>query len=243
MLRSADIPLDPGDAGACHHCRPRAIPVRGKTPHPLADVEEGIARALAEDPGCGIILTGSEPLAHPDLSRILKAAVRMGAGRIGVRSPGEPLADPSTTESLVTGGVRLFELPVFGSCAESHDPLIRVRGSFDGVISGIEEVRAAAQRRDLAVAVRGRVPVCGHTVRDLPSIVTRLAEAAVTEVVIEGAQGFGDRRMLDWIIAACDTGTVNRVWVSVTRVAPELLGDRALHATDPFVTTRDGADA
>ncbi len=97
---------------------------------------------------------------------------------------------------------------------------------------GVRTVLEVAEGSDARIAVRGLLGVCRHTAQDLPASVMRLAELRVTSVALHCVGGADMPRLAEWVGAACDTGTVNRVWVSVTGLAPELLGDKALHATD-----------
>jgi hypothetical protein len=67
----------------------------------------------------------------------------------------------------------------------------------------------------------------------------RLAELGVSSMVLACDPALDPRRSADWVAAACDTGTVNRVWVAVTGIPEPALGDKALHSVD--VVTLVGA--
>lgn len=230
MLVFCDIPV--GDAGevCCCRCRGGDAP-----PHTsIAELSEQIDSALRTVPDAGVLLSGVDSLDHGELGDLVKHAARAGASRIALRTSGRALADAATARQLVRSGVRVVEVTFLGSNAQAHDALATTPGAFDTAAAGIAHVRAAADALGIRVAVRGRVRVCRHNLQDLPATVMRLAEMGVASISLACDPTLDHRRSVDWVLAACDTGTVNRVWVSVSGVGDGVLGDRSLHATDPI---------
>jgi MoaA/NifB/PqqE/SkfB family radical SAM enzyme len=233
MLAFRDIPLGRGEESACLRCagsRPRSS---GESIEPEARIDS----ALDDAPGVGVFFSDVGPLDHPDLSRLAAHAARAGASRIAVRTSGRSLADPGAAARLLESGVRIVEVVFLGSSGRAHDALTGVQGSFQAAAAGVGNLRSAADALRVKVAVRGRVPVCRHNVQDLPATVMHLAESGVSSIVLACDPALDVRRSIDWIAAACDTGTVNRVWVAVSGMDEEVLGDKALHAVDAISFT------
>ncbi len=242
MLRFRDIVLGTGPRpGECRLCTPAP-----ESPVPVFRPAEEILADLAAHPGeigapVGVRLTGADPLAHPDPPSLVAAAVRTGAQRVALDTPGEGLARPGAADALLAAGARVFEVALLGSTEATHDRLAARSGSFDALAEGLAAVASAAEGREARVFVRARVTVCPHTVADLPATVMRCAELGASQVVLVAREGVDPRRALEWIGAACDTGTVNRLWVSVSGVPAEALGERGLHAVDPFEAVHAGS--
>jgi hypothetical protein len=237
MLAFRDIPLGRGEEAACLRCA-------GSRPQSSEETIEAAARidsALHAAPGAGLFFSDVGSLDHPDLPRLAAHAARAGASRIAVRTSGYSLADPGAAASLLESGVRIVEVVFLGSNEQTHDALTGVRGAFEAAAAGVGNLRSAADALGVKVAVRGRVPVCRHNVQDLPATVMYLAESGVSSIVLACDPALDVRRSIDWIAAACDTGTVNRVWVAVSGMDEEVLGDKALHAVDAITFT--GASA
>jgi hypothetical protein len=228
MLAFCDIPLGRGEEAACLRCagsRPRSS---GETIEPEARIDS----ALDDAPGVGVFFSDVGGLDHPDLPHLAANAARAGASRIAVRTSGRSLADPGAAASLLESGVRIVEVVFLGSSEQTHDALTGVQGAFEAAAAGVGNLRSAADALGEKVAVRGRVPVCRHNVQDLPATVMCLAGLGVSSIVLACDSALEARRSIDWIAAACDTGTVNRVWVAVSGMDEGVLGEKALHAVD-----------
>lgn len=230
MLVFCDIPFGSGEEVSCRRCssgdsRPHAT---------IAELTGRIDSALGATPDAGVLLSGVDVLGHIELSDLVRNAARAGASRIAVRSSGGVFAEPAAAQELVRSGVRVVEVTFLGSNAQAHDALAATPGAFDTAAAAVAHVRAAADALDVRVAIRGRVRVCRHNLADLPATVMRLAEMGVASISLACDPTLDPRRAVDWVLAACDTGTVNRVWVAVSGMDEGALGDRSLHATDPM---------
>jgi MoaA/NifB/PqqE/SkfB family radical SAM enzyme len=189
----------------------------------------------------GVFFTQVGPADHPELPRLAEHAARAGAPRIAVRTSGRSLADPAAAARLLDNGVRIVEVTFLGSSAQMHDALTGAPGAFDAATTTVANVREAADARGVKVALRGRVRVCRHNLQDLPATVMRLAEMEVASIILACDPSLDARRSADWIAAACDTGTVNRVWVAVSGMDEGALGDKALHEVDPVTLVEERA--
>lgn len=237
MIAYREIQLGGGDEVACLRCSSTqaAVPVA------VDELRQRIEEVRAEDPRAGVFFTDTGPGDHPELRGLVEHAVRAGASRIGVRTSGRSLADPGAASDLLASGVRVVEVTLLGSRAETHDALAGLPGSFEATTTGVANLLGAAESLGVSVAVRGRVHVCRHTLIDLPATVVHLAELRVSSVVLAHDPELDPRRSVEWVGAACDTGTVNRVWVSVSGMPSEALGEKALHAVDPLSLTGTSA--
>ncbi len=220
MLESVLIEIGVGGLPSCARCVPAPPPAL----RPASDVTSEIRDLLATaDSHRGVLMfSGAEAFAHPALPELIDAAVTAGASRIGVQTAGALLAVGGNAAGSLHVGVRHFEIAfVPGDDAERQ-------AEQAAQLAGVKELAEVAERTDARIAVSARIRVCRHTVAHLPAAVGALAEAGVGCVHLEAASDLGSGPgALASIIAACDTGVVNAVWVDVSGVA--LPAGHAMH--------------
>ena len=181
---------------------------------------ETIAAAIAQTvPADGVVLTGPEPFAHPDLPRVVAACRDAGVSRIAIETDGGALSVPGNAHGVLLSGVRHLWVRVLGSSDEMHDTLAGKRGIAQAMRAGVAGYLANAETERLQVAVTAVVPVCEHDLAELPAIMAHCA-----------AQGFHAARLVaagalpssaeTIVAAACDTGMVNHLWVAVDESLP-----------------------
>lgn len=179
-----------------------------------------IAATIAESgPSHGVVLTGPEPFAHPELPRVVAACRESGVSRIAIETDGGALSVPGNARGVLLSGVRHLWVRVLAASDDRHDMLAGTRGLSSAMRSGVSGYLANAETEGLQVAVTAVVPVCEHNLGELPAIVAHCA-----------AQGFHAARLVAAgalpssagaaVAAACDTGMVNRLWVAVERSLP-----------------------
>jgi len=228
LLGTQHVSLGSGVAVACRRCGPRPQVSYLAT----EEVKDVLDRAHSAGPAAAIVFSGPEPFGHPDLHELIAHAVRAGFPRLGLRTSGAPLAEDDRASECVTQGVRFLEVEMLGGLRESHDDLSGATGSFDAAFAGIAKVRAVAEAEGIRFALRGRVPICRHTLQESPGIVAALARAGVSSVELACPPSLASAAAIEWLCAACDTGTVNGVWVAVSGVEPSSLGASVLHSND-----------
>jgi MoaA/NifB/PqqE/SkfB family radical SAM enzyme len=125
---------------ACYHdclfCLPKPL-----APTPFDEV----ARWLADNRTLGLSrlgIAGNEPLAHPDIDRILERARQVGFSRFDVLSSGAPLADPERARALVEAGVRGYAFPLHADDPAVHDAITQTPGSHAATVRAIENLLA-----------------------------------------------------------------------------------------------------
>ena len=97
----------------------------------VTDVE-GVERWLSDNDETGLTrlgLVGNEPLAHPQIDRVIRSARRRGFERIEALTSAAPMAEPRRLEALVAAGIRGFAIPLFAANADVHDRIVRAHGS------------------------------------------------------------------------------------------------------------------
>jgi len=207
-------------------------PVSTLTP---ASIEEAIASAYeaakGDALGACIAFAGGEPLADPDLERYVTRARESGFQRIRVETHGGVALQPEAARRLVKAGVRSLCLVMLGADEDAHDGLCGEKGSYAALGSTAAAFLEAGS--DIQIALSAEVPVCRHTVRSLPAIVTHAAELGASEVALDiGDPTFDLLQAAPWVAAACDTGTVNVVWVQVRGIPFCMLPAHGLHVSD-----------
>jgi MoaA/NifB/PqqE/SkfB family radical SAM enzyme len=229
MLAFHEVPLGGGDDVRCRRCPVAAAPSPPEVDAAVQRIDDVLAGEAAQ---AGVFFTGIGSVDQQDLLRLVEHAARSGVQRIGVRISGRPLSAPMAAEDLLRRGARIVEVTFLGSCADTHDRLAGSPGGLDAAFAAVRNVLDAGERLGVRVAVRGRVPVCRHNLQDLPATVMSLAQSGVSSILLACDETLDPRRSADWVAAACDTGTVNRVWVAVSGLGEDELGDKALHAVD-----------
>jgi radical SAM enzyme (rSAM/lipoprotein system) len=152
-----------------------------------------------------LVITGGEPLCHPDLDRIL-ARIRDRGFPYGIVTNGQAL-DAAAVSRLVDLRVTSVTVSLDGT-EESHEWLRRVKGSYRRALNGIALLaRAPVRFLDVVTCVSPR------NLDELPDVLAVLRNAGVTrwrlfsifpkgrakddpELLLDDAQL---RRLLDWI--------------------------------------------
>ena len=149
---------------ACRHCRAEAMP----QPHPLQLTFAESLRFLRQipdfgDPSPQLILTGGDPLSHPDLIPLVDAA-----RDLGIPVSITPSATPTLTQEILTllkrHGVEALGLSLDGSTAARHDSSRGIEGTFARTI---EAMQWAAQ---LEMPLQINTLVAAETVDDLRAV-------------------------------------------------------------------------
>lgn len=104
---------------------------------------DGALRWLAANRRLGLErlgLAGNEPLAHPEIDRIVAEARRVGFTRLDVLTSAVPLADWSRARDLVSAGVTGYAVPLYAAEAALHDGITQSPGSHAATVQGIENL-------------------------------------------------------------------------------------------------------
>lgn len=242
MIRFAEVSMGTGPAVGCARCGSGRVET---TVYRATDeISAEIARVCAAwegRPGPNLRLTGAEPFGHPELPRVVSAAAAAGCRRLGVDSDCIALRSPQNAGGAVMAGVRHLRFELLGGTAGLHDTLSGAPGLLDATLEGVRSFRAAAAAEAISTSVTAVVTACRHNVHDLPAAVGLAVDAGVDSVLIRLADGGIDiGAAVAWIVAACDTGVVNGVWVEVEGVPFCLLPGYGLHVSD-MVRARAGA--
>lgn len=142
---------------------------RGKIPY-----EEMLERlASFEGEKTGLVLTGGEPVMHPEILQVVAKARRMGFRPIQIQTNGRLLSYPKVVAALVKAGATEFSPSLHGSTAEMHDALTRAPGSFGQSVDGIRNAVASG------FPVVTNSVVTKRNTEDLPALVGLLASLGV----------------------------------------------------------------
>lgn len=212
MIDFASITIGAGVPAGCVHC----AQAPGTTYLPLDDIAGPIEAARGAD---GIVLTGPEPFSHPELPALIGLCRQTGFVRIALETDGGALAVHGNAAGVLHAGVRHLWVRVLGADDAAHDDRIGRPGRAAAARAGIAAYRAAALEGSRAVVVTAIVPVCRHTLPDLPAIVAGCAGRGFDAVRLISA-GPLPASGAALIAAACDTGMVGRVWVSTDGSLP-----------------------
>lgn len=85
-------------------------------------------------------LVGNEPLAHPQIDRIIARAREHGFTRFDALTTGDPVADPARARDLFDAGVTAYSVPLFGSTPDVHDAVTGSPGSHVRSMAAIENL-------------------------------------------------------------------------------------------------------
>ncbi len=161
MLRLVFLELTAACNLRCRHCRADAQPAAG----PGELTREEHARVAAEiraiaDPI--IILSGGEPLLHPDFFPIAEQYCTLFT-RVALASNGT-LLDDALTRRLAATGIQRVSISLDGAGPETHDAFRGQTGSFAAALRGCAAVRRAGLPLQLNVSAGT------HNARELPAL-------------------------------------------------------------------------
>lgn len=199
------ITIGKGGLPACARC---AAPV---APEYLsaAEARAAIGKRIAVMPAAEVLmLAGAEAFGHPALPDLVRAAIEAGAARVGLETGGGQLVRGGNAQGALHAGVRHFLLHhVPGEVHTLAQP---------GALEGARELASVASANSIKVAISCEVPACRHTIDHLPGAVADLASAGVGAVHVKVHENAGAGPVATAaILAACDTGIVNAMWVDV----------------------------
>lgn len=225
MLRFVEVSMGDGGSVACTRCVPPSDPAY----RPAADIIAEAASAVAAGAE-NISLTGAEPFGHPDLPAVVSGIAHAGVSRLRVVTVGAALAAGENAAGAQAAGLRHARVVLLGP-EGVHDALADAPGLFDAAAQGMhawtEAADAAGHRAFLSVLL----PVCEHNIAMAPAAVAEAARHGAREVVMRVSPSIDTDRARDVVAAACETGTINRVWVRVEGPAEVLPPALALHLT------------
>jgi radical SAM protein len=149
---------------ACKHCRAEAMP----NPHPLELNTQESERFLKQLVGFGdplphLILTGGDPLSRKDIFPLIDYATGLGL-EVSITPSATPELTNDATTQLKAHGIQSLGLSLDGSCAERHDAIRAVPGTFE------RTMEAARHCGRLGLPIQVNTLVAEETADDLPAI-------------------------------------------------------------------------
>jgi cyclic pyranopterin phosphate synthase len=130
---------------------------------------EALRAALAEGAPERLLFEGGEPLLHPGLPELIRAARESGVGSIGVVTNGVRLSRPGALDALVSAGLDEVAFSIHGGCAEVHDGLTLSPGSFDKLLAALEQSLSRGLR------VKTHTVLNAKNAADVPKLLKLLA--------------------------------------------------------------------
>ncbi len=149
---------------ACKHCRAEAMP----NPHPLELNTEQSKQFLEQlrdfgDPLPHLILTGGDPLNRKDIYELIDFATGLGI-EVSITPAATSQLTNDAISKLKAHGIQAMGLSLDGSCAEKHDNIRAVPGTFD------RTMEAARQCGRIGLPIQVNTLVAEETADDLPAI-------------------------------------------------------------------------
>ncbi|HTW59610.1 MAG TPA: TIGR04053 family radical SAM/SPASM domain-containing protein [Terriglobales bacterium] len=149
---------------ACKHCRAEAMP----KPHPLELNTEASKLFLQQLVGFGdplphLILTGGDPLSRKDIYELIDYANGLGL-EVSITPSATPELTNDAISKLKAHGIQSLGLSLDGSCAEKHDNIRAVPGTFE------RTVEAARHCGRIGLPIQVNTLVSAETADDLPAI-------------------------------------------------------------------------
>lgn len=176
----------------CRHCWPSC----GSSSEASSVPQKVLQRLIRETVELGVkklILTGGEPLLHPDWFAILAFACRQrGFEEVCLQTNGTLLTEAVVSDlcSMVASGLSI-QVSLEGAHAATHDN-VRGPGNFDLILKGLKRLNHAGLGRQTYVAFTEMRHNCG----DIPQLL-KLAERLKLGRVVAGALVQGGRAALN----------------------------------------------
>jgi len=219
LIPFSTIALGEGGLPRCDRCPSTGSGVAFRESTEIRSQIDGAVRAWTTVPGPNLVLGGAEAFAHPELPALVGYAARASVGRIALETGGGPLTVGENAAGALHVGVRHVRVHYVPRAEGASDTAPFTASACELALAGIRAFLSAAEAKNARVAVSAIVPVCRHTAALLPAAVAELAAAGVGAVRLVGSEGgsFGPA-LIAHVTAACDTGTVNGVWVGVSGI-------------------------
>jgi hypothetical protein len=241
VIRFVDVSVGTGGEVRCSRCHGAPGPVSYRAAADIVHEVAAVCAMWAERPGPNIVLGGAEPFGHPELPALVSAATEAGCSRLCVDTDAVALRSAQNAGGSLMAGVRHLRWTILGGTPGVHDALLGTPGALDAAVEGVRSFRAIAGGEAVSVSVTAFVPVCRHNAHDLPLAAGLAVDAGADRIVLRLEDGGLDLvSALPWIVAACDTGVVNGVWVEVEGVPFCLLPGYDLHLADA-IRSRPGS--
>ena len=149
---------------ACKHCRAEAMP----TANPLELTTEQSKRFLNQlvdfgDPLPHLILTGGDPLSRRDIYSLIDYANGLGL-EVSITPSATPELTNEAISKLREHRIQSMGLSLDGSCAEKHDNIRAVPGTFE------RTMEAARDCGRIGLPIQVNTLVAEETADDLPAI-------------------------------------------------------------------------
>jgi AdoMet-dependent heme synthase len=198
---------------ACRHCRAEAVPM----PHPRElSFDEGTAflRQIGDfgDPLPQLILTGGDPLARKDLYELIDEARKLGIG-VSITPAATTAFTCDVLVRLKEHGVEGLGLSLDGSCAQNHDSIRGVPGTFE------RTMQAVRWAQELEMPLQVNTLIAAETAADIPAIYELLKPFAVTRWSLFFLISVGRGKVLQPLSA--EDGEKLMTWVyNTSKIAP-----------------------
>jgi len=190
-----------------------------------------IDRVLADapHPPFSLLFSGADAFGHPDLPALIAYVVRGGATRVGLETDGRALTVGGNAGGAIHAGVRRFDISLLAADDVAGERLYGRADAAGLALQGVAECVAAAERAGVNVAVTAAVPVCAHNLDDVARTVAALAAVGVACVRLDARDLPFSAHASACLVAACDTGMVDGVWVEVLGSPEALPPSHVLH--------------
>ncbi len=189
----------------CHHCLLDCTPDMGR-PVPKEVVIE-IIGGFARLGGERLMITGGEPLLHPDWLEILScASQRAEFSEVGLQTNATLLSDSHVEEiSRLTDNRLLLQVSLEGSTAETND-VVRGAGSFHRIINGLQHIVDAG----LGPRTRVAFTEMRHNFGELPGMADLVEKMGIGQL-ISGTMVCGGRAAHEDVLAMPTPGQYQRL--------------------------------
>jgi hypothetical protein len=105
-----------------------------------ARIEASLRREAAAAASTALHFMGNDPIHHPDIVRAVALGRQLGYARIVIETNGLRLDDPAFTREVIDAGATGFKIPIYGSRAKIHDPIVRAPGSFERLMAAFDNL-------------------------------------------------------------------------------------------------------
>ena len=220
MLRYSEVQIG-GRPISCRRCPQPAVPPPLSAEDARAAVRESAATARG-----ALALVGDDAFAREDWASLVTDAIAAGVTHLRVDG-GSSLLAGGTASAALDAGVRHVRFRAL----DAHSP----SGGGSESLAAIRGFVESARSRGIKAVATALVPVCRHNLHDTPATVTELAAAGASQVTLAVADTtLPVGPAAPWLVAAADSGTINRVWVRIEGFPVEAAAGYELHFTEPF---------
>jgi pyruvate-formate lyase-activating enzyme len=143
-----------------------------------AEIRERIKRG-AEDGYTQLGFSGGEPTIRDDFIELVEYGKEHGFRLIALTTNGARLAHLKYTKNLIEAGLTNINISIHGSCAKTHNSMMRMPHSFEHAIKGLQNVRKVSSVLNKRIDLMSMCLGAPQVLKEFPEHIRLMGELGI----------------------------------------------------------------